>query len=64
MRPRLCIIAGFVKASASQITSGWSFATSAISHCQNSTGFVCGLSTRKIVMPWSIHTWMTRRTSA
>ena len=28
------------------------------------TGFVCGLSTRKMRTPWSSHTWMTRRTSA
>jgi hypothetical protein len=60
----MCIIAGFVKASESQMVSGWSFATSAISHCQKATGFVWGLSTRKIRTPWSSHTWMTRRTSA
>ena len=28
------------------------------------TGFVCGLSTRNSVTPWSIHTCMTRRISA
>ena len=57
-------MAGLVNASESQIVSGWSLATSAMSHCQKGTGFVCGLSTRKMRMPWSSQTWMTRRTSA
>ncbi len=57
-------MAGLVNASASQITSGWSLATSWISHCQNSTGLVWGLSTRKILTPWSIQTWIIRRISA
>jgi hypothetical protein len=61
---RLCIIAGLVNASDSQMISGWSLATSAMSHCQNWTGLVCGLSTRNSVTPWSIQTWMTRRISA
>ena len=43
---RVCIMAGLVNASARKITSGWSRLTSAISHSQNCTGLVCGLSTR------------------
>jgi hypothetical protein len=44
---RVAIIAGRVKASDRKITSGFSARTSRISHSQNGTGFVCGLSTRK-----------------
>ena len=31
--------------------------TAAITSCQKRTGLVCGLSTRKILTPWSIQTW-------
>jgi hypothetical protein len=45
------IIAGRVNASARKITFGCSARTSRISHSQNETGFVCGLSTRNTVTP-------------
>jgi hypothetical protein len=52
------IIAGRVNASESKIRFGSTFRTSPISHSQNGTGFVCGLSTRKTRTPlrtqWSI----------
>ena len=60
---RVRIMAGRVNASARKITSGCSALTLAISHSQNSTGLVCGLSTRNTVTPWSIHRFSTRRTS-
>ncbi len=60
----VCIIAGRVNASARKITSGCAAVTSAITHSQNSSGLVCGLSTRNAVTPWSIQTCSTRRTSA
>jgi hypothetical protein len=40
---------GRVNASARKTTSGCRRRTSAMSHSQNANGFVCGLSTRKIV---------------
>jgi len=58
------IIAGRVNASDSQITSGSVSRTVAISHSQNFTGLVWGLSTRKIRTPWSIQCRTIRRTSA
>jgi hypothetical protein len=51
---RCSITRGRVNASARKITSGWPTWTSAINHSQNRNGFVWGLSTRKIVTPWSI----------
>ena len=45
------IIAGRVNASAKKTVSGNSARTSAISHSQNGTDFVCGLSTRKARTP-------------
>ena len=59
MKPTLAscrIIFGFVNASDRKIVSGWSRWISAISHSQNGIGLVCGLSTRKIFTPRSIHT--------
>ncbi len=61
---RVCIIAGRVNASARKITSGSVRPTSAITFCQNTTGLVCGLSTRKIRTPWSIQCRSTRSVSA
>jgi hypothetical protein len=40
------IMAGRVNASAKKTVSGYSSRTSRISHSQNGTDFVCGLSTR------------------
>src|SRR5438477_4361591 len=42
---------GRVNASERKITSGKRLRTSRISHSQNGSGFVCGLSTRKTVTP-------------
>src|SRR5258708_40311301 len=47
-------IFGLVNASARKITSGWCFLTVRMTQCQNGSGFVCGLSTRKTRMPLSI----------
>ena len=47
------IIAGRVNASARNTVSGCAACTSAISHSQNATGLVWGLSTRKTVTPRS-----------
>ena len=47
------IIAGRVNASERKITPGSMRCTSAISHSQNGTGFVCGLSTRNTRTPCS-----------
>ena len=47
------IIDGRVNASERNTVSGCFFRTSAISHSQNGTGFVCGLSTRNTVTPAS-----------
>ena len=64
IRASWCIIAGRVNASARNSTSGSVFLTSQISQCQKLSGLVCGLSTRKIRTPASIHTRITRRHSA
>ena len=53
------IIAGRVKASAKKTTSGSRERISRISHSQNGTGFVCGLSTRNTFTPRSTHSWTT-----
>ena len=52
------IIEGRVNASERNTVPGWRLRTSAISHSQNGTGLVCGLSTRKTVTPAS-HQWST-----
>ncbi len=57
-------MAGRVNASARKITSGSVAAISASSRSQNRTGLVCGLSTRKILIPRSIHVRTMRSTSA
>jgi len=57
-------MAGRVNASARNSTSGSLIRISVSSRSQNRTGLVCGLSTRKIVTPWSIHSRTTRSTSA
>ena len=49
------IIARRVNASDRKITSGSVAWISAISHSQNATGLVCGLSTRKTFTPRPIH---------
>src|SRR5438552_402867 len=51
---RRYITLGLVNASLRKITSGCLPFTSAISHSQKQNGLVCGLSTRKMVIPWSI----------
>ncbi len=56
--------AGRVNASARKMTSGSSALTVAMSHSQNCSGLVCGLSTRKIFTPWSIQYRTIRRISA
>src|SRR5437773_2375548 len=48
------MILGRVKASARNSTSGCSFRISRMTHCQKGSGFVCGLSTRKMRTPLSI----------
>ena len=62
--PSVCIIAGRVNASARKITSGCSPRTSSISHSQNGTGFVCGLSTRNTVTPRAIQKSTTSRNAS
>src|SRR5690242_21380334 len=52
--PRLFIRLGRVNASAKKITSGFSRWISLITHSQNASGFVCGLSTRNVRTPRSI----------
>ena len=54
---------GLVKASASQMTSGYEARSEAISHSQKRSGLVCGLSTRKIRTPWLIQNSLTSRSS-
>ena len=61
---RTFIILGRVKASARKMTSGWAAWTSRISHSQNFTGFVCGLSTRKVCTPCPIQNSRMRRISS
>ena len=66
MKPSLArpfISFGRVKASARKITSGWRSCTSRISHSQNGNGLVCGLSTRKMLTPWSIQNSTTSRSA-
>ena len=46
------------------MVSGWSARIEANAHSQNANAFVCGLSTRKIVMPRSIQNRMTPASSA
>src|ERR1700687_929476 len=60
----LNITLGRVKASARNMTSGFRFLTSPISHSQKGKGLVWGLSTRKMVTPWSIQKWTIERSSA
>ncbi|MCO4700680.1 hypothetical protein LRR80_06796 [Streptomyces sp. RO-S4] len=61
---RVCIIAGRVKASARKMTSGSVRLISPMTRSQNTTGLVCGLSTRKIRTPASIQCRSTRQVSA
>ena len=66
MNPALAktrIILGRVNASDRKIASGQRALTSRISHSQNGTGLVCGLSTRKIRTPWSIQNSTVSRSS-
>ncbi|CFP65605.1 Uncharacterised protein [Bordetella pertussis] len=60
---RRYIMRGRVKASERNTTSGWRAWTSAISHCQNGSGLVCGLSTRKMRTPASIQYSSTSRSA-
>ncbi|GAA5703430.1 hypothetical protein Save01_04252 [Streptomyces avermitilis] len=53
-----------MNASARKITSGSVRPTSPITRSQNTTGFVCGLSTRKIRTPWPIQNRRIRTVSA
>ena len=59
--PRVRIMAGRVKASARNSTSGDSAWISAMSRCQKVRGLVWGLSTRKIVTPCAIQVRTTSR---
>src|SRR5713101_9887781 len=61
---RAFIILGRVNASERKITSGWPSWTSRISHSQNSSGLVCGLSTRKMRTPSSTQNSTTRQISS
>ncbi len=56
---RRSITLGRVKASARKIVDGCSARIEAMHHSQNGKAFVCGLSTRKIVTPWSIQNRIT-----
>ena len=58
------IILGRVNASERKIASGWRAFTSPITHSQNGSGLVCGLSTRKMRTPCSIQWRNTERSSA
>src|SRR5579859_3702459 len=58
------MILGLVNASARKIVSGCFDFTSRITHCQNSSGLVCGLSTRKMWTPLSIQKKNTSRSSS
>src|ERR1043165_7983078 len=53
-----------VNASARKMSSGSSRFNSLIAHCQNGSGFVCGLSTRKMRTPLSIQKRKTPRNSS
>ena len=57
------MIFGRVNASDRKIVSGCLRLISASAHCQNRNGFVCGLSTRKIVTPWPIQNSITSLSS-
>ena len=52
---------GRVNASDRKTTSGWSRWMRSMSHAQKAIGLVCGLSTRKTRMPWSIQYRSTSR---
>src|SRR5262249_36007889 len=52
---------GRVNDSEKKITSGCSPCPSSMTHSQNASGLVCGLSTRKIFTPWSIQYSKTSR---
>ena len=58
---RLFMRFGRVNASEKKITSGCTDWISAISHSQNGSGFVWGLSTRKIFTPWATQCSTTSR---
>ena len=58
------IIAGRVNASESRTSFGSTRRTSAISHSQNATGFVCGLSTRKTRTPCDTQCSITSRNAS
>ncbi len=55
--------AGRVNASARKTVSGNAARTAAISHSQNGSGFVCGLSTRNTRMPRSHQCSTTSRSA-
>src|SRR3954471_23121732 len=57
------MIFGLVNASARKIVSGWCFLTVRITQCQNGSGLVCGLSTRKMRTPLSIQKRKTSHNS-
>ncbi len=57
------IIAGRVNASLRKIASGSSRITWWMRRSQNTSGLVCGLSTRKILTPRPSHTRITRSIS-
>ena len=54
---------GRVNASARKIVSGWNRFTDPISHSQNDSGLVWGLSTRNTLMPWLIQNSTTSRSA-
>jgi hypothetical protein len=56
--------AGSVNASARNTTSGHSSCTDGMTHAQNASGFVCGLSTRKIRTPRRAQVANTSRQAA
>ena len=58
------MIFGRVNASDRNTVSGCRALMAAIAHSQNRNGFVCGLSTRKIVTPRSIQNSITRFSSS
>jgi hypothetical protein len=62
--PSPFIMAGRVKASARNSTSGSTALILPISHCQKFSVLVCGLSTRKILTPCSTQCRTIRRTSS
>src|SRR5436305_14288785 len=58
------LIFGLVNASARKMRSGCFFFNSPMHQCQNGSGFVCGLSTRKMRTPFSIQNSKTDRNSS